>query len=284
MIASLVDSQFKENYTAANGKLQLTSKLKFDRSSAKHRIKFFTDTSLDKATTDKTPIKIGWLLEAPGLYEGIYEKITDVHLLKYFSFVLTHNKKLLDTSDKFLFCPFGGTWIVPEEWKIYPKTKSLSIVASSKSDLDGHKLRHSVIDQYRDRINDIMGTGYSPFDNKIDSVKDFRYSIVIENCREDYWFTEKLIDCFATGTVPIYWGCPSISDFFNIDGIIPFSRVEDLNDIIDRLSENDYKNREYAIKDNLERAKKYAITEDYIVNCILPSEEYTQNTLKMRRR
>ena len=34
------------------------------------------------------------------------------------------------------------------------------------------------------------------------------------NGRGDYEFDEKLIDCFLTGTVPIFWGCPSIDKFF----------------------------------------------------------------------
>ena len=48
--------------------------------------------------------------------------------------------------------------------------------------------------------------------DKIDGLRDYRYHFCIENIKRDYWFTEKLIDCFVTGTIPIYWGCPSIFD------------------------------------------------------------------------
>ena len=66
---------------------------------------------------------------------------------------------------------------------------------------------------------------------------DYRFSIVIENCKRDYWFTEKLIDCLRTGTIPIYWGCPSIGDFFDIRGFILFDDINDLENILNNLTE-----------------------------------------------
>jgi hypothetical protein len=43
---------------------------------------------------------------------------------------------------------------------------------------------------------------------------------VIESCQEPGYFTEKIIDCFLTGTIPIYWGDPNIRDIFNPGGIL----------------------------------------------------------------
>jgi hypothetical protein len=40
-----------------------------------------------------------------------------------------------------------------------------------------------------------------------------------------YW-TEKIADCFLAGTVPIYWGCPNIGDYFPSDAMI---RLESLD-------------------------------------------------------
>ena len=39
-------------------------------------------------------------------------------------------------------------------------------------------------------------------------------------CSSDLYFTEKLLDCFATGTIPVYLGAPDIDKHFNKDGII----------------------------------------------------------------
>ncbi len=36
--------------------------------------------------------------------------------------------------------------------------------------------------------------------------KNHETHIQVENSQIDTYFTEKLLDCFLTGTVPIYWG------------------------------------------------------------------------------
>ena len=50
------------------------------------------------------------------------------------------------------------------------------------------------------------------------------FSIAIENSRNGCYFTEKILDCFTTRTVPIYWGCPDIGDYFDMNVIITFNR------------------------------------------------------------
>lgn len=268
--ASLEDSLFPHAATASNGGLNMRPKhVRFDRSKKKHALKFFTDKDLASAAGDLSTVKIAWLLESPDLFTGVYEDIRSIHYLKYFDFVFTHNRELLKGGPKFVFSPFGGTWISKDEWQIFPKNRGVSMVASEKTILEGHKLRHEVVAAFRHRIDSVMGRGYGSFDDKIDSLRDFRYSIVIENCREDYWFTEKLIDCFLTGTVPIYWGCPSIGDFFDPNGIITFHTLADLDSILDNLSDADYDSRHEAIERNFKTAHDYAVTEDYIYDHIL---------------
>ena len=111
---------------------------------------------------------------------------------------------------------------------------------------------------------DIYGNGYNPIKNKIEGLKDYCFSIVIENTKEDYYFTEKLIDCFVTGTIPIYWGCPSISDFFDINGIICFNSLEDLHNILDNLTVELYNSKIEHIKNNYLLSQKYLLTEDIL--------------------
>ena len=54
------------------------------------------------------------------------------------------------------------------------------------------------------------------------------FSIAIENASYETYFTEKLLDCFATGTIPVYYGAPDIGDYFNKDGIIDLSEEFDV--------------------------------------------------------
>jgi hypothetical protein len=60
----------------------------------------------------------------------------------------------------------------------------------------------------------------------------FHFSVVIENIKADYYFSAKLINCFVHGVVPVYWGAPSISDFFNQSGIIVFNTLEQVYSVV----------------------------------------------------
>ena len=66
-------------------------------------------------------------------------------------------------------------------------------------------------------------------------------------------------------TIPIYWGCPNISEYFNTDGIIFFETKEQLNQILDNLTEKDYYDRIDAIVENYKIAnEKYAFYSDRV--------------------
>ena len=68
------------------------------------------------------------------------------------------------------------------------------------------------------------------------------------------------MDCFATGTIPIYMGTPKVVNYFNSDGIIFFDGTFD----IETLTEELYQSKLDAVKDNLERVRKYSILDDWI--------------------
>ena len=104
----------------------------------------------------------------------------------------------------------------------------------------------------------LFGRGFNEVEYKEEALADYMFSVAIENA--DDWFTEKILDCFLTGTVPIYYGTPSITKWFNPDGII---FLEDGFDI-EELDEDLYKSMEPAIKDNFERAMKMEMLEDFI--------------------
>ena len=98
------------------------------------------------------------------------------------------------------------------------------------------------------------------------------FSIVIENCKSDYYFTEKLIDCFLTGTVPIFWGCPSIKNFFNVKGMIIFDTLEECINIINSINVNKYNEMKPYIEENFkianEKYTKFKFNETEILNLI----------------
>jgi hypothetical protein len=66
------------------------------------------------------------------------------------------------------------------------------------------------------------------FDNKVPLFETFQFAVSIENSRQINYFTEKIIDCLLARCIPIYWGCPNISEFFDTTGWIIFDDCTDL--------------------------------------------------------
>jgi len=83
----------------------------------------------------------------------------------------------------------------------------------------------------------------------------FQFSIVLENSQQVNYYTEKLIDCLITKTIPIYWGCPNISNFFDTTGWIFFDSFDSLLTLIKKLDETYYERYTETIQKNFELAK-----------------------------
>ena len=159
----------------------------------------------------------------------------------------------------------ANTWIQSDDQRVHHKWKRVSIIASSKAELIGHKLRHQVIDLFRDKHDiHVLGRGYLPFDNKADGLKDYRFSIVIENSIELFYITEKLIDAFLTGTVPIYWGSPLAPHLFEARGMFVFSTIQELDKILTRATEAEYEKMLPHVRENLVRAKNFQLIEQFL--------------------
>lgn len=149
-------------------------------------------------------------------------------------------------------------------YNLYDKSKSISFITSNKTITDGHRFRVSCVNTLRaNGVDvDIRGVGYQEIVGKIEALRDYRFSIAVENGVSDNYFTEKILDCFLTGTVPIYKGCKNVGEFFNDKGIITFNNEIELVDIILSIGEKDYESRLPYIKENFEIAKKYAYNND----------------------
>jgi hypothetical protein len=231
-------------------------------------ITVFTDQCLDMPLS-KSKYNIAWLIESVTISPNLY-----LNPLKYerFDYVLTHDKNLLSISKKFVFVPVGGHWIYEPDCKIHNKTKMLSIIASSKNQSVGHKLRHEVISKHKNKIDGLFGNGYQFIQNKIEGLKDYRFHIVIENIQNDYYFSEKLIDALITGCIPIYFGMDSIGNYFDKRGILSFKNMEGLNNILNTCVNEDYYNmikKIGIIETNFQKAKEYLTPEDYMYNNLL---------------
>lgn len=219
---------------------------------------FYVDRFLPLGFNDnKSSKKYGILLECGWIVKPLIDDIKN-NLDSYMScydMIFTWCEELVELHDRIKWIPGSGSWI--REPKIYPKSKLVSIIASNKSHLPGHQQRLHMIEQLKPYAP-LFGRGFNEVKYKEEALSDYMFSVAIENM--DNWFTEKLLDCFLTGTVPIYYGTPSVGKWFNTDGMI---FLEDGFDI-ESLSEELYASKKDPIEENFNKALKMEIVEDYI--------------------
>jgi len=218
---------------------------------------FYIDNTINDGIGDgRKGLKYLWLLESKHIKPGMVESIIDNKQLveDTYETIFTHDQRLLALGDKYKWVPAQGFWI--KEPKIYEKTKMISMIASNKRMCEGHVKRLGWVERIGDQL-DLYGRGFNEIADKEEGLCDYMFSVAIENGEYETYFTEKLLDCFATGTIPVYLGAPDIGDHFNKDGII------DLTEEFE-VSEEIYYSKMDAIKENLEKAKEIEVLEDFI--------------------
>lgn len=224
---------------------------------------FFTDASLNRVhSVTGNCKKFAWLIEPPAIQDN-YSFIKDNW--QHFDMIFTHQSKLLELSDRFKWTPMWCTWIKPENQKITPKSKGVSIIASPKKDAPGHRLRHEIINSLQSVIElDKFGRDFKFIDEKSEGLLDYRFSFIIENDKDPIYFTEKLIDCLVCGTIPIYWGAERVGEHFDTRGFFIVNSLDDILSIVDKLNEETYQQMLPYVISNYETAKKYCSVEDFI--------------------
>jgi hypothetical protein len=178
--------------------------------------------------------------------------------LPKFKYVFTSNRSLLDLSDKIKWVPANYTWIVKP--RVYQhKVNLVSMITSNKVMCPGHRKRLDLANYLKDKV-DLYGRGHRPIATKEQGLASYMFSIAHENASYSGYFTEKVLDCFATGTVPIYWGDPDIGKIFNPDGII---MLDNFN--LSELSEELYASKLDAVKENCQIVRdNFMLVEDYM--------------------
>ncbi|MDB4396042.1 glycosyltransferase family 10 [bacterium] len=224
----------------------------------------YTDNLLDKVDQrqDGSGKNIAWLVESPGIIP--YQTKWLYNNGDKFDAIWTHDESILNKWDHAKLLPIGGCWLLDECKNIHSKSKDFSIIASTKRELPGHKIRHAVIAGGGNKIDVWGGCKNRHIDNKFIGLKDYRYHFAIENVISGYYFSEKLIDTFMTGCIPIYWGTKYIDQFFNTDGMIIFNELKELPALLKQCTPEFYDSKLDIIKENFELAKKYRLAEDRI--------------------
>ncbi len=177
--------------------------------------------------------------------------------------VWTSDMNLISMIPNGRFVPLGGCWINPDDRRIWPKSRGTSIIVSVKRGSEAYDLRHEAIEWWPSMLT-AYGWDYQRINGKIEGLASHRFHLVIENVKANGYFTEKLIDAFATGSVPIYRGGSNIGDFFNRDGMLIVDTMEDIGAALTNATPEVYESMLPAIRENFELSKEYYLAEDYL--------------------
>lgn len=276
IIVNLWDSLFLQSECSVA--FQTSEHVHYERNQSNWEgITLFTDGNISDGSVDRVKsgfgYKIGWLREPECLHPDTYERAWEWQ--DKFDYILTHYAPLL-AFPKFKFCPYGGIWIDRKHWGLKPKTKLVSMLIGSKHSTDGHEIRQRIYSMYNRKEIDWYGIYGTPTDYSAETkrmvLQDYMFTIISETCRQDNLFTEILLDCFAVGTIPIFWGAPNIGKFFDPDGIIPYKHALDIGDIMDELSDMLYDKMQAAAFANFQECQQYAVTEDWIYHNVFEKE------------
>ena len=164
----------------------------------------------------------------------------------------------MEFEDRYLRCPF---YFVMKEYRedldaalkkhlnaemtLAGKTEFCSFVYSNA---DADEMRTEIfraVNQYKN-IN-AGGKVFNTYQGKrVDSKREFerkhKFSIACENSRHNGYITEKIMQAFAAGTIPIYWGAADITRDYNERAFInvtDFPSLEELVAYIKRVDEDD---------------------------------------------
>ena len=222
---------------------------------------------IDSLCTDftKNSLKILWVKEAEEISR--FRDIAIQNHTKY-DIVLTYDEEILRQCKNSHFMPFGSTWVHDFDLS-FKKRFEVSHLIGPKNYTYGHKLRHFIFNKQNDIkvpknffVSHHMmlkeNIGYPILTDSKNPLFESQFSICIENSNQKNLFTEKLIDCFITKTVPIFWGCKNIGDFFNMNGMLIINNEHEAVNVCNSLNKESYNNMTDAIEDNYQRCLKFA--------------------------
>ena len=242
-------------------------------------VSLFVDDYIKYSTNDslRSDFNVALLIESKAIKTYHYQMLAEHH--NNFDLIMTHD---IDIYKKFIskavFIPADTVSLRDDSWGMHhnSKNKILSHLFSDKKNTSGHRLRHSVSQLLSHKypgLCDQFGLGVGKFvENKHETLVNYMFAFAIENTRYDFYFTEKLLDCFISGTIPIYWGPPSITKFFDIRGVLSFSDSNQLQMILSQIQKdpiNLYQKLYPWALINYQLSLNYLYLDDLIVYSIL---------------
>jgi len=229
----------------------------------------FLDGSIEIKNNSKI---VAVIFEPPFLFtqKTVIKKVKENY--KKFDCILAWNEELLDLPNavKCNLTDISQWNTLPQkeldesEFQVYSKSKLCSIISSNKNLCEGHKFRLECVEFLKKDHQwiSLFGRGFNPIYSKLEGMRDYMFHITIENGVYKNWFTEKIIDPFLAGCIPIYNGAPNIGEYFDTKGIITFNTQDELNNIVKSLTKEMYDDMLPYVQKNYDTAMDLYMTND----------------------
>lgn len=168
---------------------------------------------------------------------------------------------------------YGNTWL-PQTWWIKTpynelltlnpeKTKRVSAIDSGRVMTQYHNFRKDLVTKLMNDFSDYVdvyghirpGHALPPRDKK-QGLIDYKYNLVIENGKTDFYFSEKFVDPVLLLTMPIYSGCKQIGRFFPKGSYIEFDDSKGVDYAISQILEISNSNYRDENIENLKEARE----------------------------
>ena len=226
-------------------------------------VEMYNDGKIWEAFQSEPHGECALLIEPRPLQPETY-KMLETHYDR-FNWIFTHDSQLLRIAPNAKPIYYWNQYQVNDE----EKTKDISMICGIKEMCSLHVERMRLAEALKDKI-DVLGDIWGQERVTIhDAYAPYRFAVVIENHIDDRWFTEKVLNCFANKTVPIYFGARNIKKEFYEKGIIWVERLWDIPNVVDNILKNgadiEYNVRKDAIWLNSECVYAYSDFEDYMI-------------------
>lgn len=207
---------------------------------------------------------------------------------KQFHYLITNQDEKVLPHPNAIRSQTGNDWFYGKDYDSIvsvtqlDKTKKISTVCSNKQQGHTiHKLRYEFTRIMEERIPELerFGRGFKWIETKAEALDDYEFHVAIENqYAPDVW-TEKLADAFLGLTVPIYYGCPNVYDYFPEESLIQID-LYDVEGSIAKIkeviaTEGEYERRLDAVKEARRR-----VIEEY--NLLAMINDIVENTTEER--
>jgi alpha(1,3/1,4) fucosyltransferase len=116
----------------------------------------------------------------------------------------------------------------------YVQRKSVPIREQIVRKLSAYKR----VDCMGPHLNNVGGT--LPMAEKHSKLREYKFTVAFENSSSPGYVTEKVVDAYVGGSIPLYWGDPVVERFFNPLSMLILSGDESgMVDFVERVAEVD---------------------------------------------